>query len=202
MEQGVKKLNKKKMKERIEGWFHPEEGKWYQDQVKKFRGGWIVEIGCWKGLSISYLAPVLIGNPQRLWCIDNWKGSKDQYAKLYRELLDQQKSEGRPIPIQFRENLKQLKIPHKILEIDSLEAVKNFQDESCSVVFLDASHDYLSITADLKSWWPKVRRKGILAGHDFSNDHPELIRAVESFSKEYSIPLKRGPRTIFYFIKP
>lgn len=196
------KLNNKKTREIIEGWFHPEEGKWYQEQVKKLSNGWIVEIGCWKGLSTSYLASVLIGKPQRLWCIDNWKGSKDQYSKLYRELLEQHENDGKPVSIQFRENLKKLGIPYKMLEMDSQDAVSYFKDKSCSLVFLDASHDYLSITADLKAWWPKVHRNGILAGHDFSNDHPELIRAVESFSNIWSLPLKRGPRTIFYFIKP
>jgi len=185
----------------LQGWFHPEEGEWYKNQVEKFEKGWIVEIGCWKGLSTSYLAPVLIGKPQRLWCIDNWKGSNDQYAKLYDGLLKQQQSIGKPVPIQFRENLQQLKIPSKILEMDSLEAVNYFTDESCSLVFLDASHDFSSISSDLRAWWPKICKEGILAGHDFSYKHSELIKAVKSFSREFSVPLRRGPKTIFYFNK-
>ncbi|MFX0135613.1 MAG: class I SAM-dependent methyltransferase [Candidatus Hodarchaeota archaeon] len=189
------------MKLDLQGWFHPEEGIWYQNHVKRFSKGWIVEIGCWKGLSTSYLAPILVRKPQRLWCVDNWKGSKDKYAKLYHKLLEQQESSGKPVPIQFRENLKQLEIPHKILEMDSLEAANYFPDKSCCFVFLDASHDFISITSNLKAWWPKICHGGILAGHDFSDDHLPLIKAVKSFGKEFSIPLNRGPRTIFYFLK-
>ena len=189
------------MKIDLQGWFHPEEGIWYQNQVKRLSKGLIVEIGCWKGLSTSYLAPVLFGKPQRLWCVDNWKGSKDQYAGLYQELLIQAEKNGNPVHIQFRENLKQLEIPHKILHMGSQQASKYFRDESCSLVFLDASHDGLSVKADLDAWWPKVQQGGILSGHDYSNEYPELINAVKEFSKANNISLERGPRTIYFFTK-
>jgi hypothetical protein len=34
-------------------------------------------------------------------------------------------------------------------------------------VYLDARHDYTSVTEDLDSWWPLLRVGGVLAGHDF-----------------------------------
>ena len=186
----------------LQGWFHPEEGEWYQNQVNKMKNGWIVEVGCWKGLSTSYLAPVLSGKPQRLWCVDNWKGSKDKWDSAYRELLIQHEKQGKPVPVQFRENLKLLKIPFKMLEMESCEAAPYFQDESCAFVFIDASHDFQSVSEDLSAWWPKVLCAGILAGHNYSHDFPELIKAVNEFSKKIEIPFKRGPKTVFYFKKP
>jgi hypothetical protein len=40
-------------------------------------------------------------------------------------------------------------------------------DESLDCVYLDARHDYTSVTEDLEAWWPKLRRGGVMAGHDF-----------------------------------
>ncbi len=185
----------------LQGWFHPDEGKWYEERAKELSNGWIVEIGCWKGLSTSYLAPVLVGKPQRLWCIDNWEGSKDQYAEFYKELLVKSEKEGIPVPEQFQENLKTLEIPYKLLQMPSMEAVKQFKNNSCSLVFIDASHDYSSVKDDLNAWWLRVSIGGILAGHNYSKDFPELIRAIKEFSEQKSVTLRRGPKTIYYFNK-
>ena len=34
-------------------------------------------------------------------------------------------------------------------------------------VYLDARHDYTSVTEDLTAWWPTLRQGGIFSGHDF-----------------------------------
>jgi predicted O-methyltransferase YrrM len=38
---------------------------------------------------------------------------------------------------------------------------------SFDFVYIDARHDYASALEDIRDWWPKVRRGGILAGHDY-----------------------------------
>jgi hypothetical protein len=43
-------------------------------------------------------------------------------------------------------------------------------------VFIDASHDYESVKADVKAWLPKVKKGGYLAGHDWH--HEPVKRAV------------------------
>ena len=55
-------------------------------------------------------------------------------------------------------------------------------------VFLDAAHDYASVKADLKAWWPLVRVGGILSGHDF--DMPDVSRAVICFAKFHRADLQ------------
>lgn len=58
----------------------------------------------------------------------------------------------------------------EILEMDTSEAVKQFDDDSLDFVFLDA---YLSIEQakrELEDWWPKVRKGGLFSGHDW-HDH-------------------------------
>jgi hypothetical protein len=47
------------------------------------------------------------------------------------------------------------------------ECVKNVPDESLDYIYVDARHDFLGVYTDLVEWWPKLKRGGILAGHDY-----------------------------------
>lgn len=70
-------------------------------------------------------------------------------------------------------NMKQVfmsKIGHhqkiKVLEGLSWEMASLVSDNSLDFVFIDASHDYESVSKDLKAWMPKVRPNGMVSGHD------------------------------------
>jgi predicted O-methyltransferase YrrM len=52
----------------------------------------------------------------------------------------------------------------------SWEGAKNYSDESLDFVFIDAAHDHESVIKDLVSWYPKVKKGGIIAGHDYHYD--------------------------------
>ena len=43
------------------------------------------------------------------------------------------------------------------------------EDESLDFVYIDARHDRASVEEDMRLWWPKIRKHGILAGHDYVN---------------------------------
>jgi predicted O-methyltransferase YrrM len=60
-----------------------------------------------------------------------------------------------------------------------LEVVNQFEDESLDVVFIDLTHTYESVKQDIELWLPKVKKGGILAGHDYENDWPEVVKAVD-----------------------
>jgi predicted O-methyltransferase YrrM len=49
----------------------------------------------------------------------------------------------------------------------SWEASKNFEDNSVDFVFIDADHEYESVVKDIDSWLPKVKKGGIISGHDY-----------------------------------
>jgi hypothetical protein len=55
-------------------------------------------------------------------------------------------------------------------------------DASLDYVYVDARHDYCGVKEDLEAWWPKLRRGGILAGHDYL-DAAE-VRAKPSPAKQ------------------
>ncbi|MDB5342078.1 MAG: hypothetical protein JWP89_455 [Schlesneria sp.] len=55
----------------------------------------------------------------------------------------------------------------QMLRLSSVDAAKCFPDEYFDVVYLDASHSYEAVLADLTAWLPKIRKGGAFAGHDF-----------------------------------
>jgi predicted O-methyltransferase YrrM len=40
-------------------------------------------------------------------------------------------------------------------------------DESIDFIYLDADHSYAAALLDLQSWLPKLKKQGIMAGHDY-----------------------------------
>ena len=51
----------------------------------------------------------------------------------------------------------------------SVEMAKTFNNESLDFVYIDADHSLKAVTIDLNAWFPKVKRTGIICGHDYYN---------------------------------
>lgn len=83
----------------------------------------------------------------------------------------------------YKETLKKFKNkPNvKIISKYSAEAVKDFKDESLDFIYIDACHRHDEIKQDIELWYPKIKKGGILAGHDFSIDFVGAIIAVLEF---------------------
>jgi hypothetical protein len=62
----------------------------------------------------------------------------------------------------------------KIVKMKSNEASLLYEDEYFDWIYLDADHSYDAVINDIKNWLPKVKKGGILSGHDFNPamDHP------------------------------
>lgn len=77
----------------------------------------------------------------------------------------------------------------------SRNAARFVPDESLDFVFLDANHAYEYVVEDLAIWSKKVRKGGIVYGHDFDDysNHKKrwsemnVINAVEGWTKSYKI---------------
>ena len=50
----------------------------------------------------------------------------------------------------------------------SMDALKDFEDQSLDFVYIDANHDFLNFTMDLHYWMKKVKPRGIISGHDYA----------------------------------
>ena len=52
------------------------------------------------------------------------------------------------------------------------------EDEYFDFVYIDARHDFKGVYEDLVKWWPKLKKGGIFAGHDYvtQDDGPAQTR--------------------------
>jgi len=178
----------------IEGWFTEEEGLFYKSLVAPIKDGIVVEIGSWKGLSTSYIAEQCNLNHTILYCFDWWKGSLDCKNDYYQEILAKEDVEQT-----FRNNMSGYDID--IFRVESITASKIFRKEIIDLVFLDASHDYDSVTNDLEAWFPKIKPNGIFSGHDYGRSRLEVTPAVDRFATQNNLELKLGSGSIWYFSK-
>ena len=63
----------------------------------------------------------------------------------------------------------------------TLEYIRDFSengrklipDDSLDFIYIDARHDYKAMDEDLNWFWPKLKKGGIFAGHDFCNANEE-----------------------------
>lgn len=56
-----------------------------------------------------------------------------------------------------------------IMRTTSEVASTMFEDNSLAFVYIDANHQYDHVKKDIELWYPKVKKGGVLAGHDYIN---------------------------------
>ena len=63
--------------------------------------------------------------------------------------------------------------------MNSIEASKLYKPNSLDFIFIDASHDQMSVKADLTHWTPRLKENGLIAGDDADNEG--VAHAVTQF---------------------
>lgn len=67
---------------------------------------------------------------------------------------------------------------------DTVTAAQRVPDASLDFVFIDADHTYEGCRQDIEAWFPKVKTGGLIAGHDYNDGWPGVLKAVnERFHK-------------------
>lgn len=163
-----------------EDWFNYPE--LYQSVVAKFTEGNFIEIGSWKGRSAAYMAVEIFNSEKNInfYCVDTWKGSVEH------EEMDCIK--GDSLYKEFMNNIQPVSDIIKPIRKSSIEASKDFEDNFFDFIFIDAAHDYESVKQDLLAWYPKLKKGGIFAGHDY---HPfwGVYNAVNEWSSQFNKPI-------------
>ena len=54
------------------------------------------------------------------------------------------------------------------LRSKSLDALPSVGDESLDLIYVDGDHRYEAVVADIQGWKPKLRKGGVMAGHDWN----------------------------------
>ena len=138
----------------LDGWFTETEAEVYRSLVQRIRCGIVVEVGVWKGRSISAILDVCRTNQNRVYAVDTWR--PDPRDAGYREAV------RRDIAAVFRDNVARLghATTVEILHEESRDAARLFFDRSVDLAFIDADHSYKAVIEDLRNWLPKVCAAG------------------------------------------
>lgn len=74
-------------------------------------------------------------------------------------------------------------------------------------VYIDADHSYQAVIDNIGDWWLLLDHNGIIAGHDYDESHPGVIRAVDEFAATRGLQVYRtwsdgdGPCHSWYIYK-
>ncbi len=136
-----------------------------------------VEIGVQKGINSSNILYML--NIRNLYLVDIWSN-----LEHYLIVLDK-----------FRNYKKVI-----IIKNTSINASREIANNSLDFIYIDANHKYRQVYNDLDYWFPKIKKKGIISGHDIFS-HLEVLRAVKDWCIKSKINFIVKPPD-FYFIKP
>jgi hypothetical protein len=94
----------------------------------------------------------------------------------------------------YHEDAKKLldKYPnYRLIEDYSVEAAKQFEDGSVDAVYLDGNHRLEYVIQDIQVWLPKLRKGGIISGHDYAKirtpTNTHVYQAVNAYTDSYAI---------------
>jgi predicted O-methyltransferase YrrM len=77
-----------------------------------------------------------------------------------------------------------------IMKETSMEAVIKVPDNSLDFVFIDGNHQFNHVMEDIIGWGRKVRRGGIISGHDYYHFHNSgVIEAVNKYTEVHRLDL-------------
>jgi cephalosporin hydroxylase len=170
--------------QKIPNWFN-----WpslYKNMVDRFGdNSHFVEIGSFKGGSAAFMAVEIINSGKNIKfdCIDLWSDFWDSDSKdlknntIYLNMYET-----------FLNNIKPVSHIINPIRSDSHLASSLYNDNSLNFVYIDANHHYDYIKKDLQLWYPKIKKGGIFAGHDFINNKTcQVQQAVEEFCRIYKL---------------
>jgi len=145
----------------------------------------VAEIGSLRGRSARAMADNM-AKGSILICVDHFKGSEehgDAFSLddgLYRTFCANMHDhiiEGRVLVMPYP-------------SIDASARIERLFGPVLDMVFIDASHDYDSVKADIQAWQPLLKLGGLLCGHDYG--HPPIERVVRELFPHKHRPVPGG----------
>jgi len=73
----------------------------------------------------------------------------------------------------------------------SMDALPYFENNSLDFVYIDGNHEFAFASNDIYEWTKKVRKGGIIAGHDYRRYYPRsfihVYQVVNAYTEAYGI---------------
>lgn len=161
------------------------DGMFYTEDIPEYRalanevplGGTICELGVWKGRSLCSIADIIKCKKLNVIVVDTFEGATNEPAQM---LLAAQEVPGNV----FKDSMKRFGLTPTILKGTTDEMCKFVENESLDLLFIDANHSEESVRADLKNWMPKIKRGGLIGGHDYGGSWVGVKQAVDEKFRE------------------
>lgn len=142
----------------------------------------------------GYLDAVEVGTDLGVFArafLDRWDGHwlccVDQYRpyaeRPYDRILDAYVAAQALMPHHGRFRFIRQRSPEAVASVLMLITAPEF-------VYIDGSHREADVAADLEAWWQVIPDHGLMAGHDFDDEHPGVMAAVESFARERGLVVR------------
>ena len=129
------------------------------------------------GVEFGRFSRVLLGsNPNlTLLCVDPWtaysRASQRRQNKYYAYVQN-----------------KLAPYKHELIRKTSMDALTVVPDESLDFVYIDAAHDFDNVMKDIIGWVHKVKKGGIVSGHDYCNFYDGgVVYAVNAYTQAHNI---------------
>ena len=134
----------------------------------------IVEVGVETGAYLDIYYPQLESITEKFYLVDMWQyeGNEDFVDKYSGGNYNNELEKG-------YDRVKRLYGDNPKVQMckgSSEDWAEKFEDGFFDYLYLDADHSKKSVLADLKSWYPKVKNGGIIAGHDVYCDQNNAFR--------------------------
>lgn len=159
------------------------------DLIRYFDSPTICEVGVRFGENFKCM---LVENVKEALAVDIW-----------REIGERGQNDGNCTPEDLENQYETFKDRYKddsrviiMREFSTISASK-FKDNYFDIVYLDADHTYQSVKDDLEAWYPKIKKGGIISGHDYIDGDTTIrlghsvrfgvVDAVQEFIKNMNI---------------
>lgn len=107
------------------------------------------KVGAEIGVMRGDYSEVLCKGGMKVYSIDPWRHRQRGFEKIAREKLKQY-------------------VNCTIIKKISMDALEDFEDESLDFVYIDGNHNFRYIAEDIYEWPKKVKKGGVIAGHDYT----------------------------------
>lgn len=170
----------------IPGWTCPRIIELYDEMARELKPGAVaVECGVAYGKSLAYLASVLDPGVDIL-AVDIWQTF--QGRTTMRDAFEAARKQfSRPLSAAATYVFSAIKSSdgeeRRYERIEWVQArsedVPKYLDFDVDFVFLDDHHEEESVYAEIMAWLPRLKRGGVIAGHDINDHYPGVERGVK-----------------------
>ena len=138
------------------------------------------EVGILEGKYSELIIKYLQADLKKLYLVDSWKEySEDLYPDPARASQEENDKRMERVVQKFKDDNRIV-----IIHNESVKAALEVK-ELLDFVYIDGNHRYEFIASDILAWYHKVKKGGLVCGHDYNK--PEVERAVMEFCSAMGI---------------